>query len=68
MDEARWCSTSEAARRLGCNAQTIINYIRAGILLGAQDRPRGRWRVLQDSVDRLLAARQRMAACTPAAA
>jgi excisionase family DNA binding protein len=64
MDQG-WISTGEAARRLGCDAQTVINYIRAGILLGAQDRGRGRWRVLESSVERLLEARRQQVGRVP---
>lgn len=57
--DQQWCSTTEAATRIGCDSQTVINYIRAGVLLAAQDRQRGRWRVWVASVDRLIAERGR---------
>lgn len=58
MDQ-QWCSTTAAAKLMGCDSQTVINYIRDGVLLGAQDRQRGRWRVWVPSVDKLIAARER---------
>jgi hypothetical protein len=36
-------TTVEAGRLLGCDPQSVINYVRAGFLMGGQVRPRGRW-------------------------
>ena len=52
-----WIATSIAADRAGVTAQTIKNWVAAGIIRGRQARVRGAWQIELASLERCLVRR-----------
>lgn len=51
-------TTNVAAKRLGVKQEVVAAMARAGILSGVRWSGRGRWRVLEESVDKLAVIRR----------
>ena len=54
MTDLKWLSVSQAAAYLQCHQQTIMNYLRKGILVSSQITPKGKHRISAESIEELL--------------
>lgn len=47
---SEWETVTEAAARLGYHRQTVVSYLKAGLLEGFRPRPGAQWRVKRGAV------------------
>lgn len=59
--QLEWVTAAVAADRAGVSAQTIKNWVTAGVVRGRQPRARGAWQIERSSLERCLARRDEVA-------